>query len=113
MAQQFDLRLRDWLAVLLTPSCWLQNCALDAGWDRELRWLLDNGYRFHDIDKYHARIGDYEVWIANYPYAAFRYGDIRPRRATIIRAWKVLAADRFPKFTPRRTPTLPAQSEIG
>lgn len=89
-------RLREFVMVLVRPSYWVMNYPYSEEWDTELRWLLDSGYTFEDVNEHHARIGDYEVWIANHPYASFTVqGDIRPSRVTIMRARRVLMAGRF------------------
>lgn len=85
------------LRVLFTPSCWIQNQPYSKGWDAELRRLLAT-QKFEPIDSFTAKIGDWEVWIENHPYASFtihngRYPRVRPSRATILAAGDKLMAD--------------------
>jgi hypothetical protein len=82
------------LAVLTTPSCWLQNHPFCPEWDVELNRLMRTE-RFVNADKYTAEIGGHEVWVANHPYASFtlRRHEVRPSRATILRAKRKLIAD--------------------
>lgn len=82
--------MSDWLTVLLTPGCWLQNDPYSREWDRELTWLIDHGHKFVRMGRYNAQIGPYEVWVSNHPYASFTIDAVRPRRATILRAGALL-----------------------
>lgn len=78
--------LWDYLQVLLTPTCWMQNYPLSKEWDQELTWLLDNRCHFTPVGQYRAQLGNYEVWISNHPYASFTFMELRPRRTTLLRA---------------------------
>lgn len=88
----------DWFAsvlrVLTTPACWLQNNDYCPEWDEELNRLMRTE-RFTDVTRYTARIGGHLVWVANHPYASFtmREHEVRPSRATILRAKRKLMAD--------------------
>lgn len=75
----------------LMPDYWLQNHTYSKAWDRKLNELLDK-YDFTNIGSYTAMLGDTAIWISNHPYASFTpYGrDVRPRRKTILRAWRKL-----------------------
>ena len=90
--------MKYWLKVLFTPNCWLQNKHYSPVWDAQLRHLLDSGEKFGDISRTgcSAKIGNYEVWIENHPYASFTpYTGmkVRPSRATILRAMDHLVKD--------------------
>lgn len=85
--------LIDWLAILCRPGYWLQNDQLSLDWDRELTWLLDNGYHFEPVNGYESRIGNYTVWTENHPYASFTLNKLRPHRITILRAYRCWVAD--------------------
>lgn len=102
-------KIRETLDVLLHPSCWSQLNPFNAEWDRRLTWLLDNGYRFSSHEYLDARVylGDYKIWIKNHPYASFHpIGiDVRPRRATILRAHRIYLNDILPPFSAHTTPT--------
>lgn len=108
------------------PSFWLMNVGYDREWDAKLRKLVEDGATFgYNADDIYAKqralagdefflsfnianglvhiaqLGDEFVWVANYPYAAFRpmenylndallnhdspwkIGNARPSRATI------------------------------
>lgn len=90
--------LRRGLRVLFTPSCWVQNHPYSRAWDRRLRELLDE-HDFVLVDEFTARLGDYEIWIANQPYASMYPWrgpigkvHVRAKRGTILEAhdkfWK-------------------------
>jgi hypothetical protein len=78
---------------VLAPSWWIQIKPYSAAWDKRLTWLLDSGYRFNGVTEYNARIGDHEVWIANHPYGSFTFNGVRPRRVTMLRAYRMLTED--------------------
>jgi hypothetical protein len=84
--------VKDFLRVLFTPSCWIQNESYNAVWDFKLNALMKS-HRFTNWDGYTARIGEIEVWVANHPYASFSYGGSRPSRATILKAHDKLIID--------------------
>lgn len=83
------------LQAIFHPSTWLQNHEYSEEWDLELRYLMSR-YPFTEIDFYTAKLGNVVVWIENHPYASFhRHGDrYRPRRSTILQAYKKLQKDR-------------------
>jgi hypothetical protein len=87
-------RLVRMLDVLVHPGCWISLNAFSRAWDEELTWLLDNGYHFTDIESYYATIGDHRIWIENHPYASFQIDRLRPRRATVLRAGRLLNQER-------------------
>lgn len=97
--------------VLVHPECWFQDegSAYCPAWEAELAACLELGRPFEPLEVVAgwtvpqvARLGAYVVWVANHPYASFRPlpappGMItrrlcRPRRATILRAGRALAA---------------------
>jgi hypothetical protein len=65
-------------------------------WDEKFNELL-NTYNFVLVDKYTAKIGEWEVWITTYPYASFTLYNprvlCRPSRFTIKKAWAKLHKD--------------------
>lgn len=79
------------------------NHPYSEGWDKKLRKLMSE-YKFTECDGFIAKLGDYRIWVSNYPYAAFRpisdralaipYG-ARPSRETIEMAKKKLDYDMF------------------
>lgn len=83
--------LRAVIDVLLTPGCWLQNYPYSRAWDDELTWLLDHGFGFERESRFNAHIADYRVWVSNHPYASFTVDNMRPSRATILRAGRLLS----------------------
>jgi hypothetical protein len=90
-------RICDVFAVLVTPNCWIQVDPYSEDWDRELTWLMDNGFTFEWQDNFRAKIADYRVWVRNHPYGSFEIDNKRPRRATILRAGKLLGLGREPQ----------------
>lgn len=84
-----------WFLKGLSPTYWFQLCKLSRTWDKHLNKLLDSGEMFYDITDTRATLGGVEMWIGNHPYSSFTitvYGckEVRPRRATIARAYSVL-----------------------
>lgn len=85
--------IADALSALLSRSTWIQVHPYSQEWNAELTWLLDNGYRPSRKSHYIAEIGGYSVWIANHPYGSFSIDGVRPRRATILRAWEAMTRE--------------------
>ena len=87
-------KLKEILFVLTHPSFWLMNYTYSKIWDEELKRLISE-YKFEYIDHYSAKIGRYEMWVANYPYAAFTcpFAYVRPKRYTIKLAYDKLISD--------------------
>ena len=91
------------ILIFLNPSFWLMNDNYNHNWDKKLNSLL-NSKDFTNIDKHTATIGEYTVWISNYPYACFKcigcgsssYYSGRPSRYTIYKAYKKLLIDKMP-----------------
>jgi len=96
-----------WLKVLFTPSCWLQNNSYSAGWNMELKMLM-NENKFEDLGSGVVRLGGVVIWANNHPYASFNTwtsllhkhetgleydDDVRPSRVTILKAWDQLKDD--------------------
>lgn len=90
--REFVLLIR----VILTPGIWMQNHRYSSTWDAKIQSLMAENM-FKDNDRYTAKLDGREIWIANYPYAAFNpYGwgvKVRPSRRTIIAAWDKLCED--------------------
>lgn len=100
------------ILIFLNPSFWLMNDNYNHNWDKKLNSLL-NSKDFTNIDKHTVTIGEYTVWISNYPYACFKciggpdvsicksgwsssYYSGRPSRYTIYKAYKKLLIDKMP-----------------
>jgi len=97
-----------WLKVLFTPSCWMQNNPYSAGWNMELKMLLSE-HKFKRLDKDTlVKLGGVVIWVNNHPYSSFNTwdslahkhetgleydDDVRPSRATILKAWDQLKDD--------------------
>jgi len=83
--------MEDWIRVLVTPSCWVQNYSYSRVWDMKLQKLLDN-HKFVPVrgGSHINKLGEQEVWTANHPYASMRpYSPdipIRPSRITMLKA---------------------------
>ena len=60
----------DWYR-LFRPQFWMQNYKTNWKWDKQLNELLDR-HTPSDVQSHYCKIGDAEVWIANYPYAYAR-----------------------------------------
>jgi hypothetical protein len=75
---------------------WLMNERVSPVWDKQLNELMKE-HTFFSFRTCIVKLGNYEIWVANYPYAAFtcHYPEIagRPKRLTILRARKKLKKD--------------------
>lgn len=74
------------------PIWILMNYRYSKKWDQKLNYLMDN-QRFENISNYVATIGEYTLWIENYPYASFCNDGVRPSRKTIRRAMRRVKID--------------------
>jgi hypothetical protein len=86
----------DWRRFL--PRYWSQNDRTDYEWDGLLNDLLDIEQPLKISDHY-CKIGDFKIWISNWPYA---YGNLEgsdclPSVSTRIRLKRELESQRFPE----------------
>jgi hypothetical protein len=101
------------LQFIFRPKYWIMNESYDAAWDKKFQELAENHHFVPDCScnlkrefgnrTYTAIIGDYRVWVSNFPYAFFSYSgktdenyianDIRPSRLTIAKYYKKLVSD--------------------
>ena len=85
-----------WIRVLINPAFWLMNDPYSEQWDRRFNELA-KAHKFKPGKTHHtAYLGDQEIWVANYPYAAFKpFVDrsVRPSRVTIFKAKMKLKHD--------------------
>jgi hypothetical protein len=98
------------LKFIFMPRYWLMLEGYDAAWDKKFQELAEK----HDFVTncedgepdnltFTAFLGDYRIWVGNYPYAFFRYSgkrdesfethDVRPSRLTIHKYYKKLVND--------------------
>jgi hypothetical protein len=92
------------LQFIFRPKFWTMNYQYDKDWDVEFNRLLDE-HTFSDISSHEctAKLGDTEIWVANYPFVCFKAlpftgligSNIRPSRLTILRAKKVFDRDKL------------------
>ena len=78
------------LQFIFRPNFWFMNNEYNKVLDELFNVLLDK-YDFKDVNYHTARLGEYTIWIANYPYGSMVIDDIllyryRPSRLTILRA---------------------------
>ncbi len=66
-------KFKDWLTVTLNPMYWISNGRISRALDRKLNALMDSGVEPTNVSSYTSYLGQYRVWISNYPYA---YGSI-------------------------------------
>lgn len=100
------------LKFIFMPHYWIMNEKYNEAWDKKFCELaeahdfepdcdLDNEF---DNQTYTAFLGEYRVWVCNYPYAFFRPAgkksdrhthnqNIRPSRLTIAKYYSKLKAD--------------------
>ncbi len=75
-----------WLYVILgfelatsssTPPKWriwltpVRNFKVNKEWDAKMNQLLDDNEPVEILNEYYAKIGNQQIWIANFPYASF------------------------------------------
>lgn len=77
----------------LLPSFWIQTRKTFDPWDKALNKALDT-FEVTEVGPHTARVGPFEVWISNYPYA-FGYNrsdalELIPRCRTRIRLRKAI-----------------------
>ena len=63
--------IKVWLYGLFSATKWVRNCPYDPALDAWFLKLLESGEEFTRISRYTASFGGKEIWIANWPYAAF------------------------------------------
>lgn len=93
-----DLIIQIW--VMINPRYWIMNEWYSSKWDKELNNLMKNHnfvltFGFSDCT---AKLGDWEIWIANHPYASFTDHSFRnipgrPSKLTIYKAKQKLERD--------------------
>jgi hypothetical protein len=95
------------------------NEPLDLAWDKELNELMSTNTFILGRTRHTAYLRDTEIWIANYPYGAFRrFSDIlfkgRPKRRTILKAAKKLKREttNLQNFYSTATATATAHTEL-
>ena len=81
--------LEDIFLVLTHPSEWMQIRPYSRAWDEALQRLMA-AYTFTKRDEHTAWLGNTEIWLGHgmKPWAA--HVDVRPSRATNIRALRKL-----------------------
>jgi len=99
------------LKFIFKPHYWIMDEDYDAAWDKKFQELAEK----HDFvpdcklsDEFGNRtftafLGDYRIWVSNYPYAFFGYSgklgepnegyNVRPSRLTIAKYYKKLVND--------------------
>lgn len=105
-------KIFDILTIIFNPNYWIMNYPYSPEWDRRLNELMSKHcFTQGDPGNYYTdtKLGEYNIWIYNYPYAAFRpessrfnslsvspHGfafSSRPSRLTIIKANRKLKFD--------------------
>jgi hypothetical protein len=89
--------MRSFFRILFTPQCWFQNNPFSREWDRRLNALMRD-HKFKRVSKHSAQLGPAVMWVANHPYASFspEGAEVRPRRATVLKAMDKLLVDTLP-----------------
>ncbi len=106
-------KIFDIFTIVFNPSYWIMNYQYSPEWDRRLNELMSK-HTFTQSDPSNpytdTKLGEYNIWIHNYPYAAFRPESSRlnslsvtphdrftfssrPSRLTIIKANRKLKFD--------------------
>ena len=89
------------LKILLNPSCWMRLGRTSKVWDRQVQELMAT-HKFTNYNGYTAKLGNFVIWVANYPYS---YGywvgpDLSeksplPSRATVFELAEKLERDTY------------------
>ena len=91
----------DFFRYLFRPSFWISNNHTCIVWDAELCELMDDDADVSTINKFTVKIGNYQVWVGNYPYAFGSNHDnpyhSLPKRRTRERLLKYIQAQRYKK----------------
>lgn len=61
----------NWFAVTINPAYWVRHTSISYNWDAIIRNLIENDVPVQYVDSCTVKIGDFEVWTANHPYASF------------------------------------------
>lgn len=99
------------LKFIFMPHYWIMNNRYDEDWDKKFCELAE-AHDFKpdcDLDQefgnqtYTAFLGEYRIWVSNYPFAIFDFSgkrgqqytmaSIRPSRHTIAKFYKKLKTD--------------------
>lgn len=100
------------LKLIFMPHYWIMNHVYNEAWDKKFCELAEAHDFEPDCDlsqefgnqTYTAFLGEYRVWVSNYPYSFFTFSgkkgsrytnmhDIRPSRRTIAKYYKKLKTD--------------------
>lgn len=73
-------KIFDILTIIFNPSYWVMNYQYSPEWDRKLNELMSKHPGNYYTD---TKLGEYDIWIYNYPYAAFRPSSTRLSLSTI------------------------------
>lgn len=91
----------DFFRYLFRPSYWLSQYPVCKVWDEKLNYMMDNGFDVKRVDGYTVIIGDYEIWVTNFPFAYGKdwtvRGDFLPKRRTRERLAKYIQTQRYNK----------------
>lgn len=66
-------------------------------WDKKLNELMETK-KFQFIDRFTAKLGNFEIWVSNHPYGSFApyfkgNCDMLPKRSTALLAHKKMVKD--------------------
>jgi hypothetical protein len=87
----------------LSPAMWIRLGETSITWDKKLNELMEH-HKFALVDKFTAKLGDFEIWYRNHPYGSFGLyykgkSELLPKRLTVIRAYRKLITDIAPFST--------------
>lgn len=82
------------ITIICNPGYWTMNDQYSPEWDFTLNVLMTSE-KFKANNDFHAKLGKYNIWIVNHPYASFTCNEFhgRPSRITIMRAYKRYKSD--------------------
>jgi 8-oxo-dGTP pyrophosphatase MutT (NUDIX family) len=114
---------KEMIFALFHPSFWIMIGSYNRKWDKKFKELMTH-YKFVRINEFRATLGSYQLWVANYPFAAFQpydpgyskqvqtltgefyqqpmSNDVRPKRLTIKKAQKKYLQDTGTCLTEQR-----------
>jgi len=89
--------MKNFFFTIFHPSFWLMNYSYSKTWDKQLNILMCEN-KFKKINIHRTELGNFILWTASYPYAAFTIIspveiNIRPKRYTIYLAYQKMIKD--------------------
>jgi hypothetical protein len=82
------MKLSEIIQVIMSPSCWIRMKPTSKAWDKELNVLIEK-CEPKLLNAYEMKLGDYTIWISNFPYWYGEFAGLLPSRVTVFRLRKL------------------------